>query len=315
MENNLKGPAGSSENVAILLCTLNGARFLPEQLSSFTQQDHANWSLTVSDDGSTDSTLSMLDAFSTRHGGRVTVRSGPQQGHAQNFLSLATDPGVDADYFAYSDQDDIWLPDHLSKAIAILNTISRSQPALYCGRTRLIAEDGAFLGYSPLFRRPPSFRNAVMQSIAGGNTMVMNRAAQQLLFKARQARPVAHDWWTYQLVSAAGGFVHYDPAPTVLYRQHSTNQVGSNLGFHARWQRTKMLLSGRFANWTHQNLTALESVEELFTSENRDILRHMAAMRNGSLRLRVASFFQSGIYRQTALGSLGLGLAVALNRV
>jgi hypothetical protein len=154
-----------------------------------------------------------------------------------------------------------------------------------------------------------------MQSIAGGNTMILNRAAQQLLFKARQARPVAHDWWTYQLVSAAGGYVHYDPVPTILYRQHSTNQVGSNLGYQARWQRTKMLLSGRFANWTHQNLTALQSVEDLMTLENRDILRHMVTMRNGSLRLRMASYFKSGIYRQTALGSLGLGLAVALNRV
>ena len=191
-------------------------------------------------------------------------------------------------YFAFSDQDDIWLPDHLSKAVTILSTIPARRPALYCGRTRLISESGAFLGHSPLFRRPPSFRNAVMQSIAGGNTMVLNRAARQLLLKARQARPVAHDWWTYQLVSGAGGYVHYDPVPTVLYRQHGMNQVGSNLGYQARWHRTKMLLSGRFANWTRQNLTALQSVQDLFTPENRDILRHMAIMRDGSLSMRVS---------------------------
>ena len=82
---------------------------------------------------------------------------------------------------------------------------------------------------SPLFRRPPSFRNALVQSLAGGNTMVLNRPARDLVALAsRRARFVSHDWWAYLLVTGAGGAVHYSAKPLVRYRQHAHNLVGAN---------------------------------------------------------------------------------------
>ena len=101
-------PSGS---VAILLCTFNGARFLPMQLASFEAQDHQDWRLFVSDDGSEDSTLGLAEAFRKKHGAdRVFIRKGPQKGFVANFLSLICDPAVNGDYYAFSDQDDVWLP-------------------------------------------------------------------------------------------------------------------------------------------------------------------------------------------------------------
>src|SRR5436190_2122456 len=106
LPNNL--PAGSSPCITILLCTYNGARFLATQLASLERQIHQNWKLFVSDDGSSDSTLAIVHHFAQRDPQAVEVRQGPRRGPSANFLSLATDPGVDGDYFAFCDQDGEW---------------------------------------------------------------------------------------------------------------------------------------------------------------------------------------------------------------
>src|SRR5579863_2377502 len=94
-------PAGP---VAILLCTYNGARFLPLQLKSYEAQDFADWRLYVSDDGSQDATPELLAEFQNKHGpSRVQIRRGPRRGFVANFLSLLCDPAIEADYYAPSD--------------------------------------------------------------------------------------------------------------------------------------------------------------------------------------------------------------------
>ena len=123
--------------VAILLCTFNGGRFLSEQLDSLEAQSHQNWLLIASDDGSTDQTLKILRQYQKKWPqGKLIIRSGPQKGVCQNFLSLACDPELQADYSAFCDQDDVWLPEKLS--IALLTIIANQNiyvPFVYCGRT------------------------------------------------------------------------------------------------------------------------------------------------------------------------------------
>ncbi len=176
---------------------------------------------------------------------------------------------IDADFFAFCDQDDIWFRDKLTRAIGFLSQIRPETPAVYCGRTEIIDETGNSLGYSPLFALKPSFRNAIIQSIGGGNTMVFNRAARELLQRAPDAVPVSHDWWTYQAVTSVGGVCHYDPVPTLAYRQHNSNTMGANVGWAARLQRARLAVQGRFAEWTHRNLDALKKIEPLMTDESR----------------------------------------------
>ncbi len=136
----------------------------------------------ASDDGSTDATAAILSDFLDRFGSlQVKICNGPKRGFVANFLSLACDRSIAADYYAFSDQDDVWEPQKLSRAVTWLETIAPNVPAMFCSRTRLIDEDGQECGFSPLFRRKPAFRNALVQSIAGGNTIVFNDAARQLL--------------------------------------------------------------------------------------------------------------------------------------
>jgi glycosyltransferase involved in cell wall biosynthesis len=136
-------------DIAILLCTHNGARFLPAQLASLIAQSFMNWRLFVSDDGSAHETVAIVSAHKNRLGAApVDIRSGPRQGFVKNFLSLVCDPSLSFDYYAYCDQDDIWEPDKLARAAERLASAPADIPAMYCSRTMLIDEEGRTLGYS-----------------------------------------------------------------------------------------------------------------------------------------------------------------------
>src|SRR5262249_8769850 len=97
---------GPDARVAILMCTKNGAAFIDDQLRSIAGQAHKNWILIVSDDGSDDGTVAKLERFAEVQPQKVMIRKGPGKHVCANFLSLANDPTIEADYFAFSDQDD-----------------------------------------------------------------------------------------------------------------------------------------------------------------------------------------------------------------
>jgi glycosyltransferase involved in cell wall biosynthesis len=303
--------------VAILLCTYNGARFLPAQLSSFTDQTWRDWLIFASDDGSKDATASILSQFQkTLSPGRVQIRSGPRRGFVINFLSLVCDPSIEAEYYAYSDQDDIWEPEKLARALGILQQIPSHIPAVFGSRTRLIDDDSREVGLSPLFSHKPNFRNALVQSIAGGNTMVLNAAAREHLIAGGVRLDVpGHDWWTYLVTTAVGGQVHYEPTPLVKYRVHPGNIMGSNAGLLNHVRRLHMVARGRFREWIDLNIAALKPLRTRMTPENREVFDLFCASRNRPFIRRQIGLLKTGIYRQTSLGNLGLIAASLLKKL
>ncbi|WP_449104998.1 glycosyltransferase family 2 protein [Pseudomonas mohnii] len=305
------------ERVTVLMCTYNGERFLAEQLDSIARQTYSEWNVVVSDDGSTDSTLEILSQYSESWGeGKLTVRQGPKRGFAANFMSVTCDEPAESQFYAWADQDDIWQDNKLETALQLLKAGPRDIPALYCARTELISDSGAVIGCSPLFGRPVSFANALVQSIGGGNTMVFNRVARELFQNAGSHLDiVSHDWWAYLLVSGAGGQVFYDQSPTILYRQHEANLIGSNSGMRARLMRLRMMFSGRFRGWNQQNIEALDSIHTRLSQESQLTLEQFKKARSSRGIARFIWLRRSRVYRQTRWGNLGLILAAVFNRI
>lgn len=309
--------AAGQPKVAILLCTYNGQHHLAEQLDSFATQSHVNWAVSASDDGSEDDTHSILEAYEQAWpAGRLFIYFGPAKGFAANFLSLTCKASIQADYYAYSDQDDVWEVDKLDRAVRWLETVSPNIPALYCARTRLVDADNNEIGLSPLFSRPPSFANALMQNIGGGNTMVFNNATRALLQEAGENLPlVTHDWWTYMVVTGCGGTVFYDSKPTLRYRQHEDNLVGLNITWSARLARIRMLFQGRFRRWIDGNISALRLLRNRLTPDNLETLERFAKAREMGLIPRLIQLKRCGIYLQTLLGNLGLIVAAIFRKI
>ncbi|WP_292385119.1 glycosyltransferase [Mesorhizobium sp.] len=268
--------------MAVLMGTRDGAAYIGDQLQSLLDQSWPHVDLWVSNDGSTDPTLAIIEAWRSRwNKGSLALVQGPRNGFAANFRSMIIEPHVDADYYAFCDQDDVWEPDRLESAI-----------------------------------RWMSFRNALVQSIAGGNTMLFNRAARDLLAKASaRTEFVSHDWWAYLVVTAAGGKVRYEPRPLVRYRQHGANLVGANVSWKARLSRLGRLFQGQFATWTDSNLRGLAVNRDLFTRDAARCLRLFIRARKGSALRRFSLLGKSGVYRQTLMGTLGLYLAFLWRRI
>ncbi len=116
--------------ISIAMCTYNGARFLQEQLDSFSAQTHLPDEVVVCDDGSTDETMEILERWASNvpFEARI-VRNEKNLGFAKNFekaVSLCT-----KDVVFLSDQDDIWLPEKLARMTEILENSSETA-AVFC---------------------------------------------------------------------------------------------------------------------------------------------------------------------------------------
>ncbi|MGR3467895.1 MAG: glycosyltransferase [Shimia sp.] len=269
--------------LAVVIAAFNGATYLPAQLDSLLAQTARPGLILVGDDGSTDGTRAVLDAYvahAAEQGVSLRIVDGPRQGAAAHFLYLLSRLPETTTHAAFCDQDDVWRPDRLEAGMAAL--AEAPGPALACGPTLECGPDLQPYGCSRIPDRAPSFGHALVQSIAGGNTMLMNRAALDLMQAAqvRIAGVVVHDWWAYQLIAGAGGQVLFDPAPRVLYRQHEGNVIGANRGLWARVLRARMLLTGRFRDWNATNLAALLAVEGMLTPRARAQVADFAALRD-----------------------------------
>jgi glycosyltransferase involved in cell wall biosynthesis len=308
--------SSNNPKVVILLATLNGDEYLSEQLQSFRDQSHSNWELLVSDDGSVDRTVEIVKAFAEQGPQRVTLQQGPGKGFWRNFLSLIRNKDIEGEFFAYSDQDDVWFPTKLQKAVAWLASQPDDVPALYFTRTALVGKNGKLLGFSPLFARTPSFQNALVQNIGGGNTMVMNRTARLMLAAAPpDIELIAHDWWTYQMVTGVGGVARYDHWPSVKYRQHEHNLVGSNVGMRQRTLRLRAFAKGRVVTWNDTNIEALNKMRHLLAPSSIATLDQFAQARKTSLPKRLYLLWKAGAYRQSVLDNIGIVVGSLLGRV
>ncbi len=218
----------------MLLSTFDGARHLRPQLRSLAEQTYRRWTLFWRDDGSSDETTALVAAFKEELGKgelgeerciAVTTPEG-HLGITGSFLALLRQ--VPAGHVAaFADQDDVWLPEKLARGVAALQAVPADRPALYCARQRLVDEDLSPLGLSPRSGPPAGFPAALTQNVATGCTVMLNQAAIALVAASEPPDGTLHDWWSYLLVSAAGGRLIADPLPVVLYRQHVGNAVGA----------------------------------------------------------------------------------------
>jgi glycosyltransferase involved in cell wall biosynthesis len=309
-----------SHRVAILLATFNGERFLKDQLSSFVEQVDDRWDLFVSDDGSSDRTLDLISEFKqqVRKDHEVTVLPGPRAGFAANFLSLVNRVPCDVEIVAFSDQDDVWFTDKISKGRAAIEAASvDGLPVLYVASSMVCDEKLNLMGESPVFLKSPSFRNSLVQSIGAGNTMMLNAPAIRLLQAAAQEvdELVAHDWWVYQMISGCGGVVVRDADPVLYYRQHLNNLIGANSTIRSKLYRILFVAGRQFARWNDTNIRALNASRPRLTLEARESLAYFSKARSGGVLKRVVALYRSGAARQSVKGTIALYIACVANRL
>lgn len=299
--------------VDVLMATYNGEKFLDEQLESIFSQSYANFHLFIRDDCSTDGTLNLIKKYQQKH--NVTyIHSNHNLGAAASFFELLKISRDESDYFAFSDQDDIWYESKLSNAVKALSKVNRDVPALYFTQKDLVDEHNRFIT-RPTDPRKIGFGNALVENIATGCTIVMNKAARNLILSSLPERCLMHDAWCYLVISAFGKCI-YDPNPSMRYRQHSANTIGAATSKlqHAikRIQRFKWANDQVF-RFSDQAATFLSKFgKQLSPHQATSMIRFVASKNSFWSRLRLS--IESTIWRQNFIDNLILRMLILLNR-
>lgn len=303
------------DRVAVILSTYNGEKYLVEQLESILAQEAVEVSLLVRDDGSRDSTMSIVRDFALRYG-NVQWIAGVNRGVAGSFMTALEQADCPCDYFAFSDQDDVWEPRKLANAVEVLRVAGDTQlPLLYCSKLEVVDENLRHIAFTRKLFRDIGFKNALFQNIVTGCTVVMNRPARDLVIAAGAMRNILiHDWWCYLAVSAFGKVI-FDDRSAIKYRQHGHNQVGARMSFlgriRSRYDRTFKGLNGRFPS--EQNRLFLELYGQSLSGDKRRFMELTLAAKR-SLRRRITLASSSDILMQTRLENFLTRVGILLNR-
>lgn len=300
--------------VQVLLATCNGEAYLGALLGSVLAQRGVQVALLARDDASTDGTWALLQRYAAQD---ATIRAirGKRLGPTRNFLTLLAAAPPDHAYYALCDQDDVWRPDKLARAVAHLCALPADVPALYA--SRLLVTDAALtpLWLPPPLRRPLGLANALVETPLRGCTMVLNAALRARLVAVRPRWVCSHDWWLY-LVAAALGTVVFDPAPTLLYRQHGANRRGATRGLPATLpSRLRQFLAWGGRQPVRRQAAELQRLYSHLLSPGRARLLERFLADDGRFGAHLGRALAPSVYRQAPAENAILRALLLLNRL
>ncbi|GAV12369.1 glycosyltransferase family 2 protein [Paenibacillus sp. NAIST15-1] len=286
--------------VQILMSTYNGEEFIEELCQSLFNQSYPHISLFVRDDGSNDGTVRKIKKLSKANLNKIRYIEGDNIGVIQSFFNLLQCSDDNAAFYCFCDQDDVWMSDKVDRAVQQLEKCENA--AMFFSSTLLVDKDLNELRVWPESpQRQPSFYNALVQNIAVGATIMINKAARDMLLtrSVNVENLLMHDWWVYTCVSAFGEVI-YDPKPTIYYRQHGNNVVGGNVSIVHKWCKKW----GSFRKNFGKKLLKRQAVEfyriygELLDKEKLEQLKLFIQPRT-TLRLRMDFLRKTKVYRQS----------------
>lgn len=316
LEGAVRGP-----RVQVLLSSYNGAKFIDAQLQSLMRQNVLPYSVLVRDDRSTDGTLGILDIWEKREKSLTVYRGATNLGVVKSFLELLKRADDSAEYIALCDQDDVWLPQKIERAIHSIEGLPSRKakgaeaPVLYFSRLQYVDESLLPLGQSPI----PEFislESALVENVATGCSVVITQKLRQVLLEALPENDcLMHDWWLYLLAHSFGEVV-YDSTPSVLYRQHAGNVVGASASFFEIYKRKISRFFARKQGATHVGDQALEFLkcygEKMSPAKAGKI--HGLTMARGSFLLRFWLAMKLPYKRQSRIDTFILRVLIVLNR-
>ncbi len=299
---------------AIILCTKNGEKFLQEQLDSLEAQTH-HFDLYINDDGSNDQTYKIIKNFQKRSKYQIHYTRNIYNSAPMNFLKTLKKIERRYDLYFFCDQDDIWEKNKIEISKIRLASLDQKIPSLFCTSTLIINQMSDVIDSSKIFEKEPCFSNALVQSIAGGNTMCFNHQTRNLLDKIINLDSVvSHDWIAYMLVSALGGKVIYSSDSLVKYRKHKKNLIGPNKSIKEMYSRIYQLFQGRMREWTKKNLLILNEFK--LPNKSQEILNQFEnKAHNGNFFERVNFIVNSNVFRQTYLSNVALHFAIFFKKI
>ena len=288
------------EKVDILLATYNGETYLVEQLESILKQTHKEFHLIISDDNSQDSTVQILEEYAKKDN-RITVfKHNKNQGVISNFEFLLSK--VTSKYFMFSDQDDIWRKDKIEKTLKKLQETDSD----IIFTDLMVVDDKLNVLYNSYWElkglknkilRHNSFEALYLNNYVTGCTMLMKKEViSKVLPLPKSTKYVLHDYWI-ALITSQSGKVEFLNEPTIQYRQHKNNKVGSK----TRTESIKTLSEIRklFIEVKKEHFaTFIENEDKFESDEVKKLNRQALAYYENLEKHKYISFKSWGLFRK-----------------
>lgn len=222
------------KKTAILLATYNGARYIKEQIESIYAQTYCDWTIYAHDDGSTDGTKEILDEYANENGNFIVLDYPSQKGAMNNFLSLLK--RVDADYYFFADQDDVWMPTKIEECLQRMEEVeghNKQRPVLVCCDV-CVTDSNLCVTSSSLWEQTgthpeylTSFDESAATPFVTGCTMLINAATKSCVLWNKTRYATMHDAFITLCVLKAKGIVSPIYKSLMYYRQHADNTLGA----------------------------------------------------------------------------------------
>lgn len=214
----------------ILLATYNGANYIEQQLDSIVSQSYTNWYLLISDDGSKDATIEIIQNYVDKYPEQISLiyNTSGKHGAKNNFMNLIANAPV-GKYYAFCDQDDVWESNKLELLVLEYNKDDH-EPMLVYHDLKVVDEQLQVLGdsfskYTQLsLDLDSAFVDLMKCNYIPGCAISFNDKLMKLI-KLPGDKVSIHDWWT-MLIASAFGKIKMLQKPLGLYRQHNFNTIG-----------------------------------------------------------------------------------------
>lgn len=212
------------KKVLVLLSTYNGEKYLIEQIKSIFSQEDVDVYCLVRDDGSTDNTITLLNDLKKIYF-NLEIIKGDNIGWRKSFKELILKANNNFDYYAFADQDDVWLKNKLIKAVEVLKN-NEGEPSLYYSDAYIVDENLKIIGIKKNLEPPLKKESSISICYGQGCTMVFNKEMRKLLLKEPSYTQVSHEHWIATVAIYLGKIFH-DEYCSMYYRQHSHNVYGN----------------------------------------------------------------------------------------
>ena len=283
------------------MSTYNGEMYLESQIESIlSQKTTFEFDLIVRDDGSTDSTISILDRYAQMQ--KLKYIKGRNIGAARGFIQLIQD-NRDFDYYAFSDQDDVWDEDKLETGVQALH--DRKGPALYCSNCELVNANLESIGRNTHRCEPTYTLESILclASCAQGCTSILNSSLAHIIQDNPQPSVfIMHDSLITCLCGMINGQIVYNHKPTMKYRMHDKNVFGmvsaKQNKLNVIRQRFKEITSKKKISMYDQTASLVETYGEYIPEENMQICTYIINSKH-SLRARLYLVFNKRVKHDT----------------
>lgn len=216
--------------VDVLLATYNGEKYLSQQLDSILNQSYKDIRIIISDDGSSDHSIDIINEFKSRYPEIIDIISSEENNRSatSNFMKLIN--YAKSEYVMFCDQDDVWYPDKIEKSVNVIksveNRIGIDKPILVFGRYMVVDENLSQIKPVKNIKQDKlSLNRLIVQNYVTGCLSIINKSLYEKIGNYNDVI-LMHDWWA-ALIASALGEVYYFPETLMLYRQHSNNCVGN----------------------------------------------------------------------------------------